>query len=196
MHVLIVEHYYIALPFNAPIAKLQRINSPVKLSTIIRGMLAGMAGGLAGTFAMYLFGAGIFALLGLPVNTSHEIIGNSAAAFFAKLGIELPGGVRLGVRFYYLIGLSMGAVFGLAVAWLEPLRRSSLWKKMGLGILYVEVLSVPLLIAGAYALQMKPADAALWFAISVVMHLVYGLVLGAVTSVILSAAKNPDSSLS
>jgi hypothetical protein len=145
---------------------------------------------------MYLFGAGIFALLGWPVNTSHEIIGNSAAAFFAKLGVELPGGAWLGVRLYYLIGLSMGLIFGLAVAWLEPLRRSSLWKKMGLGILYVEVLSVPLLIAGAYALRMKPADAALWFAISSVMHLVYGLVLGAITSVILSAGKNPDPSLS
>ncbi len=155
----------------------------MKFSTIIRGMIAGMIAGLAGTFVMYLFGAAIFALLGWPADTSHTIIGNSAAAFFSKLGIFLQGGASLGLRLYYLIGFSMGAVFGVAVAWLEPLRRASFLKKMGLGVLYVEVLAVPLLAAGSIALQMKPFDVAVWFGFSFVLHLVYGLVLGAVTSI-------------
>lgn len=154
----------------------------MKYSTFIRGMVAGMVGGLAGTFSMYIFGAGIFALLGWPANTSHSIIGDSAAAFFSELGMVLTGGAWLGMRVYYLIGLVMGAVFGLAVVGLEPLRRASLWKRVVLSILYVEVLSVPLLVAGSLALGMRAADAVLWFSISFAMHLVYGLVLGLVTS--------------
>jgi hypothetical protein len=154
----------------------------ISLSTFMRGMIAGMAGGLAGTLAMYLFGVCLFALLGWPANTSLIIIGDSAAAFFAKLGIELSGGVPLGLSLYCLIGLVMGAAFGIAAVCLAPLQRASLKKMSWLGVLYVEVLSVPLLLAGSFALEMKVADAALWFGISVVMHLVYGLVLGAVTS--------------
>jgi hypothetical protein len=53
---------------------------------------------------------------------------------------------------------------------------------VGLSILYVEVASLPLLAAGTLALKMSIADAALWCGISFVMHLVYGLVLGLVTS--------------
>lgn len=154
----------------------------MRYATFIRGMIAGMIGGLAGTFAMYLFGAGIFALLGWPANTSITIIGDSAAAFFSLFGIVLVGGAQLGVWIYYLIGLIMGGVLGIAFVCLKPLRLASLWKKVGLSILYVEVISVPLLAAGAFALKMEPASAALWFTISFVMHLVYGLVLGIITS--------------
>jgi hypothetical protein len=140
-----------------------------------------MAGGLAGTFAMYLFGAGIFLILGWPTNTSVMIIGDSAAAYFDNFGIELAGGAPLGLRLYTLIGLAMGAGFGIGVVWLEALQRAALRKMAWLGILYVEILSVPLLAAGALALGMNFSAAALWFCISFVMHMVYGLVLGIVT---------------
>lgn len=151
-------------------------------STFIRGMIAGIVGGLAGTISMYLFGAGIFSLLGWPADTSVSIIGDSAAAFFSKLGIALSGGAFLGIRLFYLIGLTLGAMPGVAVASLEPLRLASLKKRVGLSILYVEVMSLPLLAAGILALKMSAADAVLWFGISFVMHLVYGLVLGVVTN--------------
>jgi hypothetical protein len=154
----------------------------MRRSTFIRGMIIGMAGGLAGTISMHLFGTGIFALLGWPADTSFSIIGDSAAAFFSKLGVSLSGGPPLGMRLYYLIGLTLGAMLGIAVASLEPLRLASLKKRVGLSILYVEAMSLPLLGAGILALEMSAADAALWFGISFVMHLVYGLVLGVVTS--------------
>jgi hypothetical protein len=131
---------------------------------------------------MYLFGAGIFALLGWPANTSFSIIGDSAAAFFSKLGVALAGGAPLGTCLYYLIGLTLGALLGVAIASLEPLHLASLKKRVILTILYVEVMSLPLLAAGTLALKMSAADAVLWFGISSVMHLVYGLVLGMVTS--------------
>ena len=54
-------------------------------------------------------------------------------------------------------------------------------KAIGLGILYVELISQPLLAAAAWVLQMTPAETAQWFGISFVMHLVYGLVLGLVS---------------
>ena len=153
----------------------------MKSSTFLRGMIAGMLGGVAGTFVMYLFGGAIFLLLGWATNTSITIIGNSAAAFFAKFGIEMAGGAALGVRLYYLIGLAMGAVFGAAAVRLKLMRGASLGKMVWLGILYVEVLSLPLLAAGIYGLNMEFASAALWLAISAVMHMVYGIVLGLVT---------------
>ena len=154
----------------------------MRYSTFLRGLFAGLVGGLAGTMLMYLFGAGIFALLGWPTSTSISIIGDSAAAFFSLLGIALAGGASLGIWLYYLIGLVLGAMMGIAVVSLEPLRLGSLQKRVGLSILFVEVMSLPMLAAGTMALKMSAASAALWFSISFVMHLVYGLVLGVVTS--------------
>lgn len=152
----------------------------MRYSTLLRGMIAGMVGGLAATISMYLFGAGIFTLLGWPANTSFLIIGDSAAAFFSKTGIVLAGGVALGVRLYFLIGLLFGVSLGIAITSIEPLRHLSSIKKVAVSVLYVEVMSLPLLAAGSLALKMSAASAGLWFSISVIMHLMYGLILGVV----------------
>jgi hypothetical protein len=154
----------------------------MRYSTFIRGLIAGMVGGLMATMLMYLFGAGIFALLGWPASTSISIIGDSAAAFFSPLGIGLAGGASLGIWLYYLIGLLLGVMMGIAVVSLKPLHLGSLRKRVGISILFVEVMSLPMLAAGTLALKMSAASAALWFSISFVMHLVYGLVLGVITS--------------
>ncbi len=154
----------------------------MRYSIFIRGLIAGMVGGLAGTMLMYLFGAGIFAFLGWPTNTSISIIGESAAAFFASRGVRLVGGASLGIWLYYLIGLLLGAMMGIAVVGLEPLRLGSLQKRVVFSILFVEVMSLPMLVAGSLALKMSIASTAQWFSISFVMHLVYGLVLGVITS--------------
>ncbi len=127
---------------------------------------------------MQLFGMGIFTLLGWPANFSFLIIGDSAAAFFSSLGIRLAGGAPLGIQLYYLIGLALGAVLGIAVVRWEPFRLYSTRKGLILSVAYVEAMSLPLLAAGALALKMDPVDALLWFCISFVMHLVYGLVMG------------------
>jgi hypothetical protein len=153
-----------------------------------RGIVAGMIGGLAATVAMDLFGAGIFTLLGWPANTSFSIIGDSAAAFFAILGIALTGGDQLGLQIYYLIGITLGAVFGTTILRLELVHRYSLKKKVGYSILFVEGVSLPLLAAGVWALKMSATSAVQWFSISFVMHLVFGLILGIVTSYGVSGA--------
>src|SRR5512143_2095084 len=133
----------------------------MRYSTFIHGLVAGMVGGLAGTMLMYVFGAGIFALLGWPASTSISIIGDSAAAFFSPLGIGLTGGASLGIWLYCMIGLLLGVIMGIAVVTLEPLRLGSLQKRVGLSILFVEVMSLPLLAAGTMALKMDAVSAAL-----------------------------------
>ena len=109
-----------------------------------------------------------------------SIIGDAAAAFWAMLGITLAGGTPLGALLHYLIGPAFGALFGAAVSRLAVLRPDTPIKAVGLGVLYVELISQPLLAAAAWVLRMTAAETAQWFGISFVMHLVYGLVLGLV----------------
>jgi hypothetical protein len=142
------------------------------------GMLVGGIGGLVGTIVMDLFGAGLFLVMGGPASLSFTIIGDAAAAFFAMLGMAVAGGTPLGALLHYLIGIAFGALFGAAVSRVAVLQLDSLKKAIGLGIVYVELMSQPLLAAAAWVLHMTAAETAQWFGISFVMHLVYGLVLG------------------
>jgi hypothetical protein len=129
---------------------------------------------------MDLFGGVLLVVLGETASLSFSIIGDAAAGFCAMLGFEVAGGAPLGALLHYLIGIAFGALFGAAVSRAALLRLDSPQKAVGLGILYVELMSQPLLVAAAWVLQMTAGEAAQWFGISFVMHLVYGLVLGLV----------------
>jgi len=146
-----------------------------------RGIIAGCIGGLLGTVVMDLFGGGLFRAMGGPASLSFAVIGDAAAAFCAMFGISAAGGMPLGALLHYLIGPAFGALFGALVSRVAVLRLDSRKKAVGLGILYVEIMSQPLLAAAAWVLHMTAAETAQWFGISFVMHLVYGLVLGLVT---------------
>jgi hypothetical protein len=130
---------------------------------------------------MDLFGGVLFVVMGGPASLSFAVIGDAAAAFLDMLGITTTGGTPLGALLHYLIGLAFGALFGAAVSEIAVLRLGSPMKAIGLGVLYVELMSQPLLAAAALVLQMTAAETAQWFGISFVMHLVYGLVLGLVS---------------
>ncbi len=149
-------------------------------ATRTRGMIDGLIGGLVGTIVMDLFGAGLFLMMSGPASLSFAIIGDAAAGGFALLGIRLAGGTPLGALLHYLIGLALGVLFGAAVSRIAALRMDSPKKAVGMGILYVEIMSLPMLAAAALILQMTAAETAQWFGVSFVMHLVYGLVLGLV----------------
>lgn len=154
----------------------------VRNASLIKGMEVGLMGGLVGTIVMDLFGAGIFLVMGGPASLSFPIIGDAAAGFFSMLGIEIAGGALLGAVLHYLIGLAFGLIFGAAVSYIHALQLDSTKKGVGLGILFVEVMSLPLLAAAAIILKMTPSETAQWFGISFVMHLLYGLVLGLVVT--------------
>ena len=152
---------------------------PVRVVTI-RGIVVGCIGGLVATTVMDLFGGVLFVVIGGPASLSFSIIGDAAAAFCAMLGMTVAGGMPLGALLHYLIGLVFGALFGAVVSRVAVLRLTSPMKAIGLGILYVELISQPLLAAAAWVLHMTAAETVQWFGISFVMHLVYGLVLGLV----------------
>jgi hypothetical protein len=151
-------------------------------------MMVGCIGGLVGTIVMDLFGAGLFLIMSGPASLSFAIIGDAAAGGFSLLGITLAGGAPLGALLHYLIGLALGCLFGAAVSRVAALRVDSLKKAVGMGMLYVEVMSLPMLASAALILRMTAAETAQWFGISFVMHLVYGLVLGLVVRQGLRAA--------
>src|SRR5512136_2579434 len=159
-----------------------RVGRQLSSSTFTRGIIVGLVGGLAGTIAMHVFGVGIFLVMGQPTSISFSIIGDAAASFFSRPGVELAGGAPLGIVVFYLLGLALGITFVALVSRIDALRLNSIKKGVGLGILYVEVLSVPLLATATLVLNMTAAATALWFGISVVKHLVYGAVMGAVVS--------------
>jgi len=157
-------------------------------TTHSRGMMVGCIGGLVGTIVMDLFGAGLFLIMSGPASLSFAIIGDAAAGGFSLLGFTLAGGAPLGALLHYLIGLALGCLFGAAVSRVAALRVDSLKKAVGMGMLYVEVMSLPMLASAALILRMTAAETAQWFGISFVMHLVYGLVLGLVVRQGLRAA--------
>jgi hypothetical protein len=98
------------------------------------------------------------------------------------LDIEMAGGVPLGLLVHYLTGLSLGGIFGGVASRRDILRLDSTKKGVGLGILYTEIVSFPLLVTAPIILKMTASSAAQWFGVSFVMHAVFGLVLGMVVS--------------
>ena len=145
-------------------------------------IVVGLIGGLVGTIVMDLFGLGMFLVMGGPATISFSIIGDAAAGFFSMMGLAMTGGAPLGAVLHYMIGLALGVVFGAAVSRVNALRVDSTKKGVGLGILYVEAMSLPMLATAAIILQMTASETTQWFGLSFVMHLVYGGVLGIVVN--------------
>ena len=115
------------------------------VSLIIEGLGWGLIGGLAGTMVMDLVLMGALSAVGLPALTCFSIVGNTVARFFSMLGIEMAGGIPTGVATHYLIGPLVGVIFGAVVARVDALRVNTLKKSIILAILYVEILSQPIL---------------------------------------------------
>jgi hypothetical protein len=149
---------------------------------LTRGMVWGLIGGFVGTIVMDLVLIGMLSAAGLPAVISFSTIGDTAAGFFALIGIEIAGGVPLGAAVHYLLGLVLGAIFGTAVAQVDALRVDATKKGVVLAVLYIEVLSQPILATSPVILKMTASETLQWFGVSAVMHLIWGVVLGVVVS--------------
>jgi hypothetical protein len=147
-----------------------------------RGVVFGLVGGLIATIVIDLITMGVLPLMGLPADGGFSTIGDTAAGFFALFGIEAAGGVLPGAVFHFLIGLALGAIFGAAVTRIDALRLNSIGKSLGLGVLYTEVISLPILVLPPIILKWSVAMAIWWFGFSFVMHAIWGMVLGLVVS--------------
>jgi hypothetical protein len=149
---------------------------------LARGLGWGLIGGLAGTLVMDLVLMGGLSAVGLPIFTCFSTVGNTVARLFSALGMELAGGIPLGVAAHYLIGPLIGAIFGVAVTRFDALRLNTLKKAIVLAVLYVEIVSQPILATTPILLKMTGPETWQWYGISFVMHMLWGLVLGVVVS--------------
>lgn len=149
-------------------------------SALRKGLVWGSVAGLVATIVIDLVTMGVLPLMGLPAEGGFSVIGDTAAGFFSLLGIDVAGGVPLGVLLHYVIGLALGALFGAAVTRIDALRLSSIKKSVGLGILYTEIISLPILVLPPIILKWTAPETIQWFAFSVFMHAIWGIVLGLV----------------
>lgn len=157
-------------------------------------VLFGMVAGIIATIVMDIFVAIAMLLMGNPVTFMFSFIGAVAAAFFAKVGLAVAGGVLLGFVFHYLFGLGYGGLFSGLVARLRWLKTRGIWKSILLGILYIEIFSQPFLASAPLVLRMTASDILRWYALSTAMHAIYGAVLGALQhyqSAILTGISRP-----
>jgi len=145
-----------------------------------RGLGWGLVGGLAGTVAMDLTLMGVLAAFGLPALTCFSIVGSTVARFFSMQHVEMAGTIYLGIATHYVVGPVIGTLFGLLVARVKALNVKTLKKSLLLGILYVEILSQPLLATTPILLKMTTPAMLQWYAGSFVMHMIAGAVLGVV----------------
>ena len=140
----------------------------------------GTIGGIAGTLAMDLTLMALLAAFGSPALTCFSIVGDTAAHFFSLHNLGMTGAILLGVATHYTVGPLIGAIFGLLVARVTALRVYTLKKSLLLGILYVEILSQPLLATTPILLKMTATATLQWYGGSFIMHLIAGAVLGTV----------------
>ena len=156
--------------------------SQVSNVTLARGMVLGLVGGVVGTIVMDLVLIGTSLAAGLPAVIGFSTIGDTAAGFFALLGIDMAGGLPLGAAAHYLLGLVLGALFGAAVSRVDVLRTDTVKKGVMLAVVYIEILSQPILATSPILLKMTASETLQWFGVSAVMHLIWGVVLGIVVS--------------
>jgi len=151
-------------------------------ATLTRGIGWGLIGGFAGTLVMDLLLMGIFWMLGKPALTCFSIVGDTLGRFLLLLGTETAGSIPLGVATHYVVGPTVGAIYGVVVTQFKALRVSTQKRCIMLAVLYVELLSQPLLAMTPILLKMTKLETLEWFGGSFVMHFILGIVLGLVMS--------------
>jgi len=144
------------------------------------GLGWGLIAGFVGTMVMDLILMGAFSAAGRPAFTCFSIIGDTAARLFSKFGAEIAGGIPAGVAAHYLMGPIVGAVFGAAVVRIRAFRADTVRKRVILAVFYVEILSQPILAATPIFLKMTAFETFQWYSGSFIMHLIWGIVMGAV----------------
>ena len=146
------------------------------------GVRWGLAGGLVGTLVMDLILMGVLWAVGLPPFSCFSIVGETMAAIFSIQVTELSQLIPLGIAAHYTIGPFIGAIFGIGVVWIEAFRKCSVKKRIFLAVLYIEVLSQPILATAPILLGWQTKMIILWYCGSFIMHLILGVILGTIVS--------------
>lgn len=146
--------------------------------SLYRGLGWGFLGGLVGTLVMDLLLMGVLLVLGQPAGLCFSIVGDTVSRFLEMVGAQVVGGVPTGVVTHYVIAPLFGTLYGALVNGLRALRATSIKKCVLLAVVYVEVLSQPILVTTPILLKMKAPAILQWFGGSFVMHLSMSIVLG------------------
>jgi hypothetical protein len=149
--------------------------SPVSLA---EGIGWGLPGGLVATLVMDLVLIGAFAAVGLPAFTCFSIVGEAVARFFSLHGVGMAGSVPLGIAVHYLIGPVLAMLFGAIVVKVHSLRIDTRKKCVVFAALYAEILSQPILASAPLLISMTASETLQWFGGALLMHLIWGTVLG------------------
>jgi len=145
---------------------------------LLEGLGWGFLGGLTGTLIMDLLLMGAMLVLRQPAVMCFSIVGDTVSRFFAVLGVQVAGGVPTGVVTHYVVGPLFGILFGVIVSLFPALRESSCRRITIAAIIYIEILSQPILATTPILLKMNTSAVLQWFAGSFVMHLILSIVLG------------------
>lgn len=156
------------------------IRSQRKPILLARGMGWGFLGGLAGTIVMDILLMGALSIFGMPALTCFSIVGDTVARFLSMLDMQVTDSIPTGVVTHYLVGPLFGVIFGAAVVIFPALRNGTLKKITIAAMLYVEILSQPILVTTPILLKMTTPEMLQWFGGSFVMHFILAIVLGAI----------------
>ena len=148
-------------------------------NNLARAALFGIAAGFVANVVMDIFVALILPLMGSPAAFMFEFIGTVALRLFAGAGASGAGAFPLGLLIHYLFGLGFGGVFCAILVWAPRLEPATLGKAILLGVAYIEIFSQPFVASAPLILRTAASDTILWYALSTVMHGIYGAVLGA-----------------
>jgi hypothetical protein len=164
-----------ALPDHLP---MRVVLSQIPLAN---GIVWGFIGGLVATLVMDLSLMSALLVASMPALTCFSIVGDTVARSLSLNGLAITGSIPLGIAAHYLIGPLMGIMFGALVK-VNVLRVDSLKKVVILAVLYAEILSQPMLAIAPILLRMTASATLQWYGGSLIMHMIWGCVLGVVWS--------------
>jgi uncharacterized membrane protein YagU involved in acid resistance len=142
----------------------------------------GLIGGLVSTMVMDLILMGALLAVRYPALLCFSIVGDTVSRFLSMFDLQVAGGIPTGVITHYLIGPLVGVIFGVAVAMFPALREGTLKKRIIAAILYVEIMSQPILATTPILLKMTANETLQWFGGSFVMHAILAVILGVIVS--------------
>lgn len=160
---------------SIPFGKGQFIIEP-----LLRGGRWGLAGGFVGTLVMDFLLISVLLITKQPPLACFAIAGDTVARLFTGQPMETSTNILLGILTHYSVGPSLGMIFGIALMRFKIMREAALMKGIFVAILYLQVLSQPLLALAAVILKMTTTQTLLWFGGAFVMHTIMGVVLGTV----------------
>jgi hypothetical protein len=170
-----------------------RMTGRITRTSFARGLWWGLIGGLTGTAIMDLVLMGALSALGSPALICFSIVGETVARFFSIQTVGMGRALQLGIKTHYLVGPLVGVIFGAVVGRVGALRVNTLKKSILLAIVYVEILSQPILATTPILLRMTASATLQWYGGSFVMHLLLAVVLGAVVGLGLRQESAPRS---